>query len=54
MRALGALQLEDGSFMTNSFGSENDLRFTYCAASICYLLNDWSTINVDKAAHVRL
>lgn len=30
--------------------SENDMRFVYCAACICYILNDWSGMDVDKAA----
>lgn len=46
--ALKLLQLEDGSFMGSGSGSENDMRFVYCAASISYILDDWSGINVDK------
>lgn len=49
LRALTSLQLSDGSFVTTIFGSENDLRFTYCAAAICHILDDWSCIDVDKA-----
>jgi len=40
-------------FLLNSFaavyGSESDMRFVYCAAVICYLLKDWSMIDVDKS-----
>ena len=31
------------------YGSESDMRFVYCASTICYALEDWSGINVDKA-----
>ncbi|XP_064621057.1 geranylgeranyl transferase type-1 subunit beta-like [Lineus longissimus] len=44
------LQIEDGSFCSTSDGSENDMRFVYCAACICYMLNDWSGMNTEKAA----
>ncbi|KAK3710399.1 hypothetical protein QZH41_012317 [Actinostola sp. cb2023] len=43
------LQLEDGSFCPTHDGSENDMRFLYCACCISYILNDWSGINMDKA-----
>ena len=43
------LQLQDGSFQFCVEGSENDMRFLFCVASICYILNDFSTIDVDKA-----
>lgn len=43
------LQLDDGSFNFCVEGSENDMRFLFCVASICYILDDFSTINVDKA-----
>jgi len=44
-----ALQLEDGSFKAALEGGENDMRFLYCAASICYMLDDWSGMDVDRA-----
>lgn len=28
-------------------GEESDMRFVYCAASICFLLKDWTSVNVD-------
>lgn len=37
------------SFCCVPEGSENDMRFVYCAACICYMLNDWSGMNVEKA-----
>jgi geranylgeranyl transferase type-1 subunit beta len=42
------LQLESGSFAA-VYGSESDMRFVYCAATICHILQDWSGIDVDKA-----
>ncbi|XP_072372576.1 geranylgeranyl transferase type-1 subunit beta isoform X2 [Scyliorhinus torazame] len=49
LAGLGALQLEDGSFYAVPEGSENDMRFVYCATCICYMLNDWSGMNMKKA-----
>lgn len=49
LRATKSLQREDGSFAPVAGGSENDMRFVYCAASICTMLGDWSGMNVDKA-----
>lgn len=42
------LQRSDGSFQFCIEGSENDMRFIYCAASICYILGSFDTIDVDK------
>ena len=40
-------------FSSNSFaavyGSESDMRFVYCAAVICYILQDWSMIDMNKS-----
>jgi len=44
-----ALQLENGSFVATLEGSESDARFVYCAASISYILQDWSAIDIDAA-----
>ncbi|KAM9465681.1 geranylgeranyl transferase type-1 subunit beta-like [Salvelinus alpinus] len=46
---LKALQLEDGSFYAIPEGSEKDMRFVYCAACICYMLDDWSGMDIKKA-----
>jgi len=46
---VAALQCTDGSFYSSLGGSENDMRFVYCAAAICYILQDFSTINVEGA-----
>lgn len=29
-------------------GSENDMWFVYCVVCICYMLNDWLGMNVEK------
>lgn len=49
IQALSHLQLEDGSFQCIAVGSEHDMRFLYCAAAICYMLNDWSGMDMDQA-----
>ncbi|XP_023215384.1 geranylgeranyl transferase type-1 subunit beta-like [Centruroides sculpturatus] len=43
-----ALQQPDGSFCPVIDESENDMRFVYCAACICYILQDWSAMNIPK------
>ncbi|VDM15048.1 unnamed protein product [Wuchereria bancrofti] len=40
-------QLSDGSFRGQQ-GTENDMRFVYCAIAICYILNDFSAINMKS------
>ena len=42
------LQLEDGSFRSTLEGGENDMRFVFCASCVCYMLNDWSGMDVEK------
>ncbi|ESP05433.1 hypothetical protein LOTGIDRAFT_103205 [Lottia gigantea] len=46
---LRALQQKDGSFCAVPEGSENDMRFVFCASCICYILNDWSGMDIDRA-----
>ncbi|XP_020580732.1 LOW QUALITY PROTEIN: geranylgeranyl transferase type-1 subunit beta [Phalaenopsis equestris] len=43
------LQLPDGSFMPIHTGAEADLRFLYCAAAICFMLNNWTGMDKTKA-----
>lgn len=45
---VAAVQRVDGSFSASVEGNEHDMRFVYCAAAICYMLNDWG--KVDKVA----
>lgn len=47
IRGVAATQREDGSFSATVEGSEQDMRFVYCAACICTMLDDWGA--VDKA-----
>ncbi|KFU87826.1 Geranylgeranyl transferase type-1 subunit beta, partial [Chaetura pelagica] len=49
LAGLRALQLDDGSFCAVLEGSENDMRFVYCASCICYMLNNWSGMDMKKA-----
>lgn len=44
-----SLQQPDGSFSPVAGGSESDMRFVYAAAAVCYMLDDWSGMNVDQA-----
>ncbi|KAK9283753.1 hypothetical protein L1049_012003 [Liquidambar formosana] len=43
------LQQPDGSFMPIHTGAEKDLRFIYCAAAICFMLDNWSGMDREKA-----
>ena len=36
------------SFSPTCGGSENDMRFIYCACCISYMLQDWSGIDEEK------
>ena len=42
------LQLDDGSFTATLEGAENDMRFVFCASCVCYMLNDWSGMDIHK------
>jgi geranylgeranyl transferase type-1 subunit beta len=50
IRQLSRLQNDDGGFGATENGSERDLRFLYCACSISSFLEDWSGVDVDRAA----
>lgn len=43
------LQQSDGSFLSTPGWTEHDVRFTYCAFAIAFMLNDWSILDLDKA-----
>ncbi|XP_047334490.1 geranylgeranyl transferase type-1 subunit beta-like [Impatiens glandulifera] len=49
IRSMKNLQQPDGCFMPIHTGAEKDLRFVYCAASICSMLEDWSGMDIEKA-----
>ena len=36
------------SFSATLAGSESDMRFVYCAACICYILQDWSGMDIER------
>ncbi|CAH1408152.1 unnamed protein product [Nezara viridula] len=48
IKGVRSLQQDDGSFCATQMGSENDMRFVYCAAVICYILQDWSGMDTEK------
>lgn len=48
IEGVAAVQKPDGNFSASIEGNEHDMRFVYCAAAICAMLNDWGT--VDRAA----
>lgn len=47
---VAAVQRDDGSFSATIDGSEHDMRFVYCAAAICAMLNDWGKVNKRQMA----
>ena len=49
LKTVSKLQRSDGSFQCTIAESESDMRFLYCACAICYMLNDFSYINIDRA-----
>lgn len=48
LKGLRNLQLPNGCFKGAIEGAEDDMRFVFCAAIICYILNDFSYIDVEK------
>uniref|UniRef100_H2YT29 Geranylgeranyl transferase type-1 subunit beta n=1 Tax=Ciona savignyi TaxID=51511 RepID=H2YT29_CIOSA len=51
LEGIKALQLPDGSFKSSYDGSENDMRFIYCACCVCTMLDDFSAINQATATN---
>ncbi|TVU21871.1 hypothetical protein EJB05_31542 [Eragrostis curvula] len=49
LSSMRKLQQSDGSFMPTHIGAETDLRFVYCAAAICSMLDDWTGMDKLKA-----
>ncbi|GBG32677.1 Geranylgeranyl transferase type-1 subunit beta [Hondaea fermentalgiana] len=47
---LRSLQQPDGSFQAVAMGTENDMRFVFCACAVSFMLQDFSGIDVDKTA----
>ncbi|XP_002037876.2 geranylgeranyl transferase type-1 subunit beta isoform X1 [Drosophila sechellia] len=44
---VAAVQKPEGSFSACIDGSEDDMRFVYCAATICYMLDYWGDVNKE-------
>nr|GMC96016.1 geranylgeranyl transferase type-1 subunit beta [Ipomoea batatas]GMD12203.1 geranylgeranyl transferase type-1 subunit beta [Ipomoea batatas]GMD19349.1 geranylgeranyl transferase type-1 subunit beta [Ipomoea batatas]GME18277.1 geranylgeranyl transferase type-1 subunit beta [Ipomoea batatas] len=49
LKSMRSLQQPDGSFMPIHIGAETDLRFVYCAAAICSMLENWNGMDREKA-----
>ncbi|VFQ88399.1 unnamed protein product [Cuscuta campestris] len=49
LKSMRSLQQPDGSFMPIHIGAERDLRFVYCAAAICSILENWDGMDREKA-----
>lgn len=45
---LKGLQMEDGSFEAVAAGSETDVRFVFSAAATCFMLQDYSGMDIPK------
>ncbi|GAB0098881.1 Geranylgeranyl transferase type I subunit beta [Sergentomyia squamirostris] len=50
IEGVAAVQREDGSFSASVEGNEQDMRFVYCAAAICAMLDDWGSVDRKKMA----
>jgi prenyltransferase beta subunit len=49
LKSMKNLQQPNGSFQCRSSGSENDMRFLYCACAISYIFQDWSGMDCNLA-----
>jgi geranylgeranyl transferase type-1 subunit beta len=48
LTAVQMCQTEEGSFCAFGKNTESDMRFVFCAAAICYILNDFTYIDVER------
>uniref|UniRef100_A0A158QN68 Protein geranylgeranyltransferase type I n=1 Tax=Haemonchus placei TaxID=6290 RepID=A0A158QN68_HAEPC len=48
LNTLKKSQKGDGSFWSEGFDSESDMRFVFCAVAICHILQDFSYINFSS------
>ncbi|CAH0385452.1 unnamed protein product [Bemisia tabaci] len=48
LEGVKAMQQDNGCFASCAVEGECDMRFVFCAVAVCYILNDWSVINVEK------
>lgn len=46
---LNTVQDDDGSFRAVAFGSESDARFVYSAVASCFLLQEWSGLDIGRS-----
>ncbi|KAF8133883.1 terpenoid cyclases protein prenyltransferase [Boletus edulis] len=49
IKVLRACQNEDGSFSSEPYGGDADVRTTYCAFVISSMLDDWSGVRLESA-----
>ena len=49
LKYLNICQQSDGSFAPHIESKECDMRFVFCAFAICFLLKDWSSIDLTKS-----
>ncbi|KAI9573515.1 terpenoid cyclases protein prenyltransferase [Boletus coccyginus] len=49
IKLLHACQGEDGSFSSEPYGGDADVRTTYCAFAISSMLDDWSGVRIEPA-----
>jgi len=47
--ALEFIQQPNGAFSPTAGGAEHDMRYVYCAASVCYILNEWTGFDKERA-----
>jgi len=47
--ALPFLQQPSGNVSPCSGGCESDMRYVYCVCCVCYMLNDWSGLDKERA-----
>lgn len=47
---VAAVQRSNGSFSATVEGNEYDMRFVFCASAICFMLNDWGSVNKELMA----
>ncbi|CAO3617355.1 unnamed protein product [Cunninghamella echinulata] len=48
LKSIRCLQQQDGSIAPTLGSLERDVRFIFCASAICYILNDWSGIDIES------
>eukprot|EP00850_Spirogloea_muscicola_P023756 SM000386S14573 [mRNA] locus=s386:14398:17914:+ [translate_table: standard] len=49
VKTIHKLQCADGCFIPVLGGGESDMRFVFCAAAICHILDGWGSIRRDSA-----